>query len=362
MAARDVPGRKLPTIEIDFGLAYEFLMSLIVFNEKTDYDYEVGSEWFDTVRTKAGPDLLKAIELFDSDCNHVWKHLLGLAYECEPPKDVPTFIANVEATEPLELRLHLIGYYRREFRRTTPLDVILRAAEGDPEAQRQYLKTSFPEEGDWKELLHRLFSIDAETTKKVLLDILQSWYDRVFRDYEQQLMPILQRDAESKRAMKQTMSFERFIEAATNGIAYVPESGHRRVLLIPSYVNRPWNEHSDYHDIAIFCYPVADENVTEDSNTPPVRLVRLYKALADERRLRILKMLMTRSYSLQEIADEFGVAKTTMHHHLATLRTAGLVRAQSNDKLYSLRHNMLSEVSELLDAYLKGNSSHTFLA
>jgi len=59
---------------------------------------------------------------------------------------------------------------------------------------------------------------------------------------------------------------------------------------------------------------------------------------------------------LQEIADEFGVAKTTMHHHLATLRTAGLVRAQSNDKLYSLRRNMLSEVSELLDAYLKGNS------
>jgi DNA-binding transcriptional ArsR family regulator len=51
---------------------------------------------------------------------------------------------------------------------------------------------------------------------------------------------------------------------------------------------------------------------------------------------------------------EFGVAKTTMHHHLGTLRAAGLVRAQSNDKMYSLRQNMLSEVSELLNAYLKG--------
>jgi len=38
------------------------------------------------------------------------------------------------------------------------------------------------------------------------------------------------------------------------------------------------------------------------------------------------------------------------------LRAAGLVRAQSNDKVYSMRHNMLSEVSELLDAYLKGKS------
>ena len=104
----------------------------------------------------------------------------------------------------------------------------------------------------------------------------------------------------------------------------------------------------------IFWYPVADENVTEDSGNPPVRLVRLYKALADERRLRILKMLMVRSYSLQELADEFGVAKTTMHYHLATLRTAGLVLITSNDKEYSLRRNMLSDVSSLLETYLKG--------
>jgi DNA-binding transcriptional ArsR family regulator len=104
----------------------------------------------------------------------------------------------------------------------------------------------------------------------------------------------------------------------------------------------------------IYCYPVADESMAKDSTIPPVRLVRLYKALADERRLRILKMLMTRSYSLQEIADEFGVAKTTMHHHLATLRTAGLVLARPNESQYSLRHNMLAEVGELLNAYLKG--------
>jgi DNA-binding transcriptional ArsR family regulator len=357
VAARDVSGRKLPTIEVDFGLAYEFLMSLIVFTGgKEDFDHEVGSEWYENFRTKAGPDLLATIKLFDSECNHFWKHLLGLAYDSEPPRDVPTFIAQVAATEPLELRLHLIGYYQRKFRRSMPLDVIVQAAEGDPEAQRQYLKTSFSEEGDWQELLHYLFTSDPEETKNRILDILQRWYERAFRDYEPQLLPILQRDAEAKRAMKQTMSFERFIETATNGIVYVPEPGHRRVLLIPSYVMRPWNELSEYQDIKIFCYPVADENVTEDGNTPPTRLVRLYKALADERRLRILKMLMTKSYTLQEFSDEFGVAKTTMHHHLGLLRTAGLVRSQSNDKLYSLRHNTLSEVSELLDTYLKGKS------
>ncbi len=305
MNIRHPAGGNFPVVELEYGLAYEFLMTLVVFFEQKGYEYELDHSWFDTARAKATPDLLDTIQSFLSDSNHAWHHLVGLVYDSEPPRDVPAFLAHIREIEPLELRLHLIGYYQRSIRRTTPLDVIYRAAEGDAEAQRQFLKTSFPEHGNWQELLHNL---------------------------------------------------ERFIEMATNGLEYVPEPGFRKVLLIPSYVMRPWNELCEYQDMKIFCYPVADEHISEDSNTPPVRLVRLYKAIADERRLRILKMLMTRSYSLQEIADEFGVAKTTMYHHLGTLRTAGLVRMQSDEHIYSLRPNTLSEVSELLNTYLKGKS------
>jgi DNA-binding transcriptional ArsR family regulator len=354
MNVRNPAGGRSPAVDIEYGLAYEFLMLLSVFFEQEDHEYELDREWFDAARTKATPDLLKATETFLSDCNHVWNHLVGLVYDSAPPRDVPSFLAHLRETEPLELRLHLIGYYYRSTRRTTPLDVMLRAAEGDQEAQGQVLKTSFSHHDDhWQELLHRLFSIDPETTKASLLTILESWYERVFRDLEPGIAPILARDLETKRALKPTMSPERFIETATNGLEYVPEPGFRKVLLIPSYVQRPWNVLCEYQDMKIFCYPVADENIAEDGNVPPVRLVRLYKALADERRLRILKMLMTKSYSLQELADEFGVAKTTMHHHLATLRIAGLVRIQSDKHFYSLRQNTLSEVSELLNTYLK---------
>jgi DNA-binding transcriptional ArsR family regulator len=349
-------GGKSPTIELEYGLAYEFLLSLIVFNEEKSHEYELGNEWFDNARDRAKPDLLRAMTLFHSNCNHIFHHLIGVVYDSDPPRDVPAFLAHFEEVEPLELRLHLLGYYQRDMRRFTPLDIIVQAAEGDPEAQRQFLKTSSPDDRDWQEFLHQIFSVDAETTKTTLLNIFQGWYERVFRDFESEVKPILECDLEAKRALKPNMPVERLIESATNGLEFVPEPGLRKVLLVPSYVLRPWNEPCDYQDMKIFCYPVADESVTQDSNTPPVQLVRLYKALADERRLRILKMLMTRSYSLQEIADEFGVAKTTMHHHLGTLRAAGLVRAQSNEKMYSLRHNMLSQVSELLNTYLKGRS------
>ncbi len=82
--------------------------------------------------------------------------------------------------------------------------------------------------------------------------------------------------------------------------------------------------------------------------------MRIYRALADERRLRILRLLVQRDHiSLQEVADTVEVTKSTAHHHLATLRTAGLVRVSDADKGYSLRKEMLPNVWKFLQGYLQ---------
>jgi DNA-binding transcriptional ArsR family regulator len=153
--------------------------------------------------------------------------------------------------------------------------------------------------------------------------------------------------------LMQTVAPARFIELATNGLEYVPEPYTRSVLLVPSFVMRPYICDTEYQNVELLIYPVADESLLEDKTSPPSRLVRLYKALADERRLRILKMLAERSYSLQELAEKFGVAKTTMHHHMIILRSASLIRLRTSDHRYSLRDEMIGDVAELLQAYLK---------
>ncbi len=358
----NVPGKRRlqPTIELDMGLAYEFLMSILVFFDedcRTDYTYAVGEEWFDAVAKKVSSETLELVKKFNGSkfsCEkHIWTNLWGLAYECPPPRDVPTLLELIGEMDALDIRLYLIGYYQRKFRRNTPLDVILQAAEGDEEAQRQFLATSFPDDYDWQESLHAILTQDMYETKKHLLAFFHNWYHEVFREQEAQILPILQRDLEAKRAFLPTVSTERFIELATNGVEYVPEPGQRKMLLVPSYIDRPYIMFADYQDMKILSFPVADESVHEDPHAPPVRMVRLYKALADERRLRILKKLTTGSYTLQEIADDFGVSKTTLHHHLAMLRVAGLIRVSSDDKQYSLRQSALSTVSEQLLAYLK---------
>ena len=351
-----------PLVDVDMGLAYEFIASLGIYHErfwleKAEFEYELGESWFQNIRTHCSQDMLKGLERFtlqshSARCSiHSWTHLYGMVYDTPSPRDVPTFLAHLEALDPLEIRLHLLGYYGRDLRKITPLDVILQAVEGDQESLELFFKTAFSDDLLVQERIRELIGLDGQVMKETFLTLLWAWYEQVFRAQENQIQPILERDAASKRKAQATMSPDKLIELATNGILYEPEAGIRKVVLIPSFLGRPWNETPNYQDMKFFVYPVADEFVT-GRTIPPIQLVRLYQALGDERRLQILKLLKMKSYSLQELADAFGIAKSTMHHHLGLLRTAGLVWVRSDEKVYCLRLETLPRISELLEAFL----------
>lgn len=61
----------------------------------------------------------------------------------------------------------------------------------------------------------------------------------------------------------------------------------------------------------------------------------LFKALADEKRIRIAALLSRRELSVQEIAAEVELTPATVSHHLAILREAGLVEAR-HEQYYTL--------------------------
>jgi DNA-binding transcriptional ArsR family regulator len=86
-------------------------------------------------------------------------------------------------------------------------------------------------------------------------------------------------------------------------------------------------------------------------------LVKAHRALGDERRLRILHRLASRQESLHDLAAYFGVAKSTLHHHIGVLRSAGLVRvtvdAESGQTMYGLRRVALEEAARLMELYLE---------
>jgi DNA-binding transcriptional ArsR family regulator len=340
-------------MHIETAPAYELLMTLGVISDAEGREaYELNTRWFERVRQQASPALLARIESLTAS-DKPWAHLISLAYEAPRPRDVSAFLAYLEHIDAMELRLRFLGYYMRAVRRLTPPDVIMAAAVGNRQAQEAFLRTSFLDDDGWQQTLLAVLPLDAETTRASVCEILRGWNDRVFQALEGELMPILERDADSKEALRRTGSVERVMAAALPGFDYVPEPGLQQVLLIPSFVIRPQIHSLDHADTKIFVYSVADESIAAGSDAPHPRLLRLARALGDERRLRVLKRLTAGDWTLHELATHFGVSDTTMLHHLIILRGAGLVRVRGGaGKRYRLERHVLPEMGRLLESYL----------
>jgi len=64
-------------------------------------------------------------------------------------------------------------------------------------------------------------------------------------------------------------------------------------------------------------------------------IIPLFKALADEKRIRIVALISARPLSVEEIASAVDLTPATVSHHLALLREAGLVEA-AHEQYYTV--------------------------
>ena len=342
-----------PGITIEVSPAYELLESLVIAIDDSEIEtYEVGPEWMTEIRALAGDELLERVRRVAQGDADTYIHLMGLAYDTPAPRDIPTFIEHLRSTDADEIRLHLVQYYAREIRHMTPRDVIRAAVAGDETAKLEFLRTSHPDWEPWTTYLRGILDADSAAFKEELVAVVEEWAERVFKPEALTIMPIIERDAEAKRQLLRELPADEFVTVATNGVEFAPRPGCDRVVMVPSFIARPLVAHLEVGDALIIIYPVGDESISAEVDTPPQRLVRLSKALGDEKRLRILRALADGEKTLMELADAFGVAKTTMHHHMIVLRSAGLVSVGVGNKRYRLRPETVPDVGALLSGYL----------
>src|SRR6266540_517963 len=355
-------GRSQVGVDIVASPCIEFLMSLTKFSmERSRETFEDGGTWFDEIRTKASPELRAALAAANGKNGMGWGSLagipLGLALQWPPDRSIPEFIARMEALPPRELWLVLAGYHLPPLREDVGNEGYLRAADGDAEARRSVLRAA----RKWEDEVEEgppLMTMTAEQTKERVLTALRLWHSEIFAVGEEEAARIIERDAAAKRSLMATMTPEKLIETATNGVEFRGERWVRRVVLVPHVAMRPWNVFSAWDDRWIICYPVADESMGNAETAAPARMLRLYKALADEKRLRIMKRLVAGSATLQELADSVSLAKSSAHHHMVILRSAGLVTVTDDpQRLYTLRTDVIPQASGLLHAFLEGDSS-----
>lgn len=76
-----------------------------------------------------------------------------------------------------------------------------------------------------------------------------------------------------------------------------------------------------------------------------------FKAISDERRRTILRILGRGDASAGDIAKKFSISQPTVSNHLKILREAGLIKEKKvkQNRIYSLNRAELRKVIEILE-------------
>jgi DNA-binding transcriptional ArsR family regulator len=349
-------------VQFDVSPAYEVLAALQAVSSPEEWPtYTQGTAWYDDFRSRMSTELRELIDRQSGPDLHVkseWAHLTGLVSEAPDRANLGAVIDHIASLPTAVVYRALLVSALNGASRRENADLLDAAAEGD-KAARQRLREIAEDEGHDTacELLESLLERDAGDIRDgIILGLREA--ATLLADHLAAVMPALHHDAEVRRESVRGLSAEEAVEVGTNGIHWVPETGIRRILLVPQAAMRPWVCIGEHGDTKIFLVAVGDESLSADLDSPPARLLGVLKALGEEQRLRILRRLAVGGpMSLQQVAEHIGVAKSTAHHHMVQLRAAGLTIVDLGaDRDFRIRDGLATDVGQLLDTYLRGGA------
>jgi len=190
------------------------------------------------------------------------------------------------------------------------------------------------------EAILRLYDRPAELRERLL-----SLITRFFREhYENEIprrLPALERSV-ARHRLEPSSDAEAVARRLTGRPKSCLEVGcagpYERHVFAPSMDMGVYNSCATIGNVHGLFYPLEPEFSGTTEDPEETRLARLYKALGDEQRLRILRMLRSREMYAQEIVDKTGLHQSVVSRHLSFMKAVGLVqvRRQNNMKFYSL--------------------------
>ena len=85
-----------------------------------------------------------------------------------------------------------------------------------------------------------------------------------------------------------------------------------------------------------------------------------FKALADPTRRRILELLRDGDLTVGELAEHFDISKPSLSHHLATLKSAGLVSDERRGQniVYSLNTTVMQDLIGWFLGFSQSSEEH----
>lgn len=271
------------------------------------------------------PDLANALaEVGDAD-GESWLNLLGVPLDAGSPYSAERLVSTVLDLDPVELRRILLGRYAWSWCTLAGADDIDEAAAGDGAAIARLLAHSRYYAGHAAASLSTLLSVKPPETKRRLVAAIE-----VAAAHLAPTVPSkLEAEADIASGILEAEPALSAIERIAGGYRYVPELEAERVVLIPHLEPELGLVLAQHRGTRIVLYRATGERDAQE------RLLALGRALADPKRVEILALVGRGVGRSSDIVDATGLTRSTVHHHLAQLRDAGLVSLEGNARAYT---------------------------
>jgi DNA-binding transcriptional ArsR family regulator len=353
MARRgQVESPSFPPVRVVSGPAFELIAELAAFaSGPARPSLESGKTWIRDVRSLGGVILIEHVERWGFA---LYTELASIALDAGPPYEPAQLVDRLRTIPSDMLQRRLLGAESPPNRSMASDGAFDRALAGDAKARAE-LRGALGLYPQARRAIDRLLTTDPDEVQQQIAAIVEAWSSRVYPAFADDARAVIARDVAAKKRLFASLPGREALLAATNGIDLDPATWATDIVVIPTVALRPFIAPGEFGSTLIVLSSVADDAFEADASAPPRHLVKLTAALGDELRLRVLHILADEELTASEIADRLRVERTSLHHHLGILRSAGLVTmhdAGAQGWRYSRRDARVEDVTSALAAYL----------
>jgi DNA-binding transcriptional ArsR family regulator len=227
-----------------------------------------------------------------------------------------------------------------------------------PEASaRETLRKLLEADGREVEPVQDLFERPAELRER-MARLIERFYDEHYRQDLPRRLPCMERSVAANRDVRETdiAAFMRRLTGRPEGCEEdIRHNAFDRFIFVPSLDMGPYLSCGVIGRIHGLYYSCEAQSIQEGPEEEEMRrLARLYKALSDEQRLRILNMLREREMYAQEIVERTGLHQSVVSRHLTFMKAVGLLseRRQNNMKFYTIDPSIGEELGKTLSLFV----------
>lgn len=342
-------------VQIHASPCYDLIVSLrVLYNPRI---YGSARAWVAATRAVLPPDIYQRGRFFFQG------QVTGLGYGAM--RLIPTLgrdagpdelIQAVREADPIVLALYMLDTGETSAETLEVFEQHL-ARRGDTVACEAILHGFTPQ---WARRCRRVLT-DPTGVQADLIALLEHYTARAFSTEAPQVVRAATRAVAAAEEMLTVLPTLETIERLTGGYTLGGDLELHRIILVPSAFIHPFvaSRVDERAGEALIIYGIQTDVFLKYDPVPlDPNLVRSLKALADPGRLKVLRLLGHHPMYGPELVTALGLSQPTVHHHLAQLRAAGLVRQErmKGGMKYTLRHETAATTVAALEQLLIANS------